>query len=120
MVPTHVDDTGPIVAFSLTEGGPGSAILKRLHLTHPELLLSTGAGRTALILMALTWGHPLSSYSSATERCCLPEVLGSSSCLRSQRARSKATRRARATIRRQRVLLSSLEEPVEAERIANA
>jgi hypothetical protein len=53
MVTTDVDDIGLKVAFSLTEGGPGSAILKRLHLVHPEL--GTGAGRTALILMALTW-----------------------------------------------------------------
>ena len=54
MASIDIDDTGLKVAFSLTEGGPGSSVMKRLHLVHPEL--GTGAGRTALILMALTWG----------------------------------------------------------------
>lgn len=40
-------------AFSLTEGGPGTAFMKRLRLIHPEL--GAGSARTALILMALTW-----------------------------------------------------------------
>jgi len=52
MASIDIDDTGLKVAFSLTEGGPGSSVMKRLHLVHPEL--GTGAGRTALILMALT------------------------------------------------------------------
>src|SRR5215472_11506188 len=39
--------------FSLTEGGPGTAFMKRVRLIHPEL--GAGSGRTALILMALTW-----------------------------------------------------------------
>jgi len=54
MVPTDLDDNSLKVAFSLTEGGPGFSIMKRLHLVHPEL--GTGAGRTALALMSLTWG----------------------------------------------------------------
>jgi hypothetical protein len=57
MAPTEqieIDDTGLGLAFSLTEGGPGSSVMKRLHLVHPEL--GTGAARTALVLMALTWG----------------------------------------------------------------
>jgi hypothetical protein len=44
---------GRDLAFSLTEGGPASALLKRLHLVHPEL--GAGAARTTLILMGLTW-----------------------------------------------------------------
>jgi hypothetical protein len=39
--------------FSLTEGGPGAAFMKRLHLVDPER--GTGQGRAALILTALTW-----------------------------------------------------------------
>ena len=48
-------DTGAELdlAFSLTEGGPGTAFMKRLRLIHPEL--GAGSARTALILMALTW-----------------------------------------------------------------
>jgi hypothetical protein len=41
------------LAFSLTEGGPGTGFMKRLRLVHPEL--GAGSARTALILMALTW-----------------------------------------------------------------
>jgi hypothetical protein len=41
------------LAFSLTEGGPGTAFMKRLRLIHPEM--GTGSARTALILMALIW-----------------------------------------------------------------
>jgi len=54
MAPIDIDDTGLSVEFSLTEGGPGSSFMKRLRLVHPEL--GTGAARTALMLMALTWG----------------------------------------------------------------
>jgi hypothetical protein len=39
--------------FSLTEGGPGSAFMKRVRLIHPEM--GAGSVRTALILMALMW-----------------------------------------------------------------
>ncbi len=49
----NTDSIEPDLAFSLTEGGPGSAFMKRLRLVHPEL--GTGSARTALILMALTW-----------------------------------------------------------------
>jgi hypothetical protein len=48
-----IDNSGLEVAFSLTEGGPGSSVMKRLHLVHPEL--GTGAMRTAVCLIALTW-----------------------------------------------------------------
>src|SRR5260370_6352153 len=41
------------LAFSLTEGGPGTAFMRRLRLIHPEL--GASSGRTALILMALIW-----------------------------------------------------------------
>ena len=41
------------LAFSLTEGGPGTATMKRLHLLHPEL--GAGSPRTALILTAIAW-----------------------------------------------------------------
>ncbi|MGO9061072.1 MAG: hypothetical protein ACLQU2_27380 [Candidatus Binataceae bacterium] len=41
------------LAFSLTEGGPGTAFLKRLRLIHPEL--GASSARTALILMTLLW-----------------------------------------------------------------
>jgi hypothetical protein len=40
-------------SFTLTEGGPGAAFMKRIHLVQPEW--GRGLGRTALILMALTW-----------------------------------------------------------------
>ncbi len=48
-------DRGPELdlAFSLTEGGPGTAFMKRLRLIHPEM--GAGSARTALILMALIW-----------------------------------------------------------------
>jgi hypothetical protein len=54
MATISIDDFGQAVAFSLTDGGPGSSVMKRLRLVHPEW--GTGAARTALILMALTWG----------------------------------------------------------------
>jgi hypothetical protein len=34
-------------SFSLTEGGPGAALMKRLHLVDPR---GKGQGRTSLIL----------------------------------------------------------------------
>lgn len=40
-------------SFTLTEGGPGASIMKRLHLVRQER--GANPGRTALILMALTW-----------------------------------------------------------------
>jgi hypothetical protein len=40
-------------SFTITEGGPGAAFMKRLGLTHPELLRASIG--TALVLMALTW-----------------------------------------------------------------
>ncbi len=40
-------------AFSLTEGGPGAALMKRLRLVRPEL--GVGSARTALILIAFVW-----------------------------------------------------------------
>ena len=53
-----IDSAGtasPISAleFSLTEGGPGAALLQRLRLIHPEM--GTGSVRTALVLAAITW-----------------------------------------------------------------
>jgi hypothetical protein len=42
-----------VLAFSLTEGGPGTAFMKRLHAIHPEL--GASSARTALILMVLIW-----------------------------------------------------------------
>ena len=50
---TDVGDGDLRVVFSLTEGGPGASITRRLHLVHPEL--GTGATQTALILVVLTW-----------------------------------------------------------------
>jgi hypothetical protein len=41
------------LGFSLTEGGPGTAFMKRLRLIHPEM--GAGSARTALILTALIW-----------------------------------------------------------------
>jgi len=40
-------------SFTLTEGGPGAAFLKQIHLVRPEW--GAGLGRTALILAAITW-----------------------------------------------------------------
>ena len=59
MASIDIDSAGLSLAFSLTEGGPGSSVMKRLHLVHPEL--GAGAARMALILMALTWG-PLLAF----------------------------------------------------------
>jgi hypothetical protein len=54
MATIAIDDSGLEATFSLTEGGPGSSVMKRLHLVHPEL--GTGSVRAAVCLMALTWG----------------------------------------------------------------
>ena len=40
-------------SFTLTEGGPGAAIMKRLHLVRPER--RADPGRIALILTTLSW-----------------------------------------------------------------
>ena len=39
--------------FSLTEGGPGSAFMKRVRLVHPAL--GESSARTAIILATITW-----------------------------------------------------------------
>jgi hypothetical protein len=46
--------------FSLMEGGPGDALMKRLRLIRPEL--GAASGRTAIILAMLTW-LPLLAFS---------------------------------------------------------
>jgi len=53
MVSENIDSAEQNLTFSPTEGGPGEAFLKRVHLAHPQL--GTGSPRTALVLMALTW-----------------------------------------------------------------
>ena len=45
MASVNIDNAEPNLAFSPTEGGPGSALMKRLHLVRPEL--GTGSARTA-------------------------------------------------------------------------
>jgi hypothetical protein len=40
-------------SFTLTEGGPGAAVMKRLHLVRPQR--RTDPGRVALILTTLSW-----------------------------------------------------------------
>ena len=42
-----------IPAFSITDGGPGTALMERLRLVRPEL--EAGSPRTALALAILTW-----------------------------------------------------------------
>lgn len=49
MATIAIDHSGLEVTFSLTEGGPGSSVMKRLHLVHPEL--GTGSVRAAVFLM---------------------------------------------------------------------
>ena len=49
----NVDHTEPSPEFSLTEGGPGAAFMKRLRLVHP--VLGAQSARIALILGGLTW-----------------------------------------------------------------
>ena len=49
----NVDHTEPSPEFSLTDGGPGAAFMKRLRLVHPEL--GAQSARIALILGGLTW-----------------------------------------------------------------
>jgi hypothetical protein len=50
---SHDNGAALEMAFSLTEGGPGTAFMKRLRLVRPEL--GTGSARTAVILTALIW-----------------------------------------------------------------
>ena len=47
------DNVGEFPEFSLMEGGPGDALMKRLRLIRPEF--GAASGRTAIILAALTW-----------------------------------------------------------------
>src|SRR6516164_8229181 len=47
------DNAGLSQSFTLTEGGPGAALMKQIHLIQPEW--GRGLGRTALILTAVTW-----------------------------------------------------------------
>lgn len=42
-----------LAAFSVTDGGPGTEVMKRLRFVRPEL--GHGSARTALILAILTW-----------------------------------------------------------------
>ena len=42
-----------LTAFSVTDGGPGTEVMKRLRFVRPEL--GHGSARTALILAILTW-----------------------------------------------------------------
>src|SRR5215831_13444358 len=51
--PRNLERADPFPTFALTQGGPGSAFMKRLRLVHPEL--GEGSARTALVMMALTW-----------------------------------------------------------------
>jgi hypothetical protein len=51
--PVVFDSTKLSQSFTFTEGGPGAAVMTRLRLFHRER--GVGLGRTALILMALTW-----------------------------------------------------------------
>ena len=53
MKPVDFDSAELSQSFNITEGGPGAVFMKRLHLAHPEP--GTGRGRTALLLMAITW-----------------------------------------------------------------
>ena len=51
--PRNLERADPFPTFALTQGGPGTAFMKRLRLVHPEL--GEGSARTAAVLMALTW-----------------------------------------------------------------
>lgn len=53
MESVNVDSAKLSQSFTLTEGGPGAAFMKWVHLVKPEP--GAGLGRTALILMALSW-----------------------------------------------------------------
>jgi len=55
---TH--DAGEFPEFSLMEGGPGDALMRRLRLIRPEL--GTASARTAIILALVTW-FPLLVFS---------------------------------------------------------
>jgi hypothetical protein len=53
MVSVNFDFAELSQSFTLTEGGPGAAFMKRMHLVRPER--TGGLGGTALILAAATW-----------------------------------------------------------------
>ena len=53
MASVSFDTAEPSQTFVITEGGPGAAMMRRLHLVRPEQ--AGGLGRTALILVAVTW-----------------------------------------------------------------
>jgi hypothetical protein len=49
----NIHDHDEFPEFSLMEGGPGEALMKRLRLIRPEL--GAASGRTAIILAIVTW-----------------------------------------------------------------
>ena len=49
----RTENTKEFPEFSLMEGGPGDALMKRLRLIRPEL--GAASGRTAIVLAILTW-----------------------------------------------------------------
>jgi hypothetical protein len=53
MASLTAENDRPTPVFLLTEGGPGAGFMRRLHLVHPQL--GTGSGRTAVVLMGVTW-----------------------------------------------------------------
>ncbi|MBV8361973.1 MAG: hypothetical protein JO189_29180 [Deltaproteobacteria bacterium] len=53
MKPVDFDNVELSQSFTLTEGGPGAAFMKRMHLVRAER--RADLGRTTLILMAITW-----------------------------------------------------------------
>ena len=53
MKPGNFDSVELSQSFTLTEGDPGTALMKRMHLVRPER--GADLGRTAMILIAITW-----------------------------------------------------------------
>ena len=53
MASVNLDSVELSQTFILTDGGPGAAMIRRLHLVRPER--TEGLGRTALILVVVTW-----------------------------------------------------------------
>jgi len=51
--PVDFDNAELSQSFTLTEGGPGAAFMKQMHLVRPER--GADLGHTVLILIALTW-----------------------------------------------------------------
>ena len=51
--PVDLNSAERTQSFMFTEGGPGAAVMERLHLAGSEP--GVGLGRTAVVLMALTW-----------------------------------------------------------------